>query len=109
MFSGRAAAWTVAFAFRTFHRADERGFLQKAITAHAASEQRSFDGFFKSCQCAAVKGLALEGEIGWLPTATGSEDGHGGAPTDVSGVKYQGSGRALVKLYVTLEINSTSL
>ena len=62
MFGCGTAAGTVAQSFRTFHRADEGRFLQQAVAAHAAAEERSFDHVFNIFQQLWPKGSFLNGE-----------------------------------------------
>jgi hypothetical protein len=67
---GRSAARPVAEALRALHRADERGFLQQAVAAHAAAEKGPFGPALQEGERALGERRAAEPVIGRLEASS---------------------------------------
>ncbi len=84
-FRGRAAAGPVSQPFRALHRADEGRFLEQAVPAHAAAEQRALDAPLEHRKPAFPERSARKRVIGRLEAAPRRESRHPGSSHDDDG------------------------
>jgi hypothetical protein len=71
-----AAAGTIPQTLGALHRTNERGLLQKTVSAHTATEQRALHTVFQNLQRTVHKFISFEGRIGRLPSSTRGKARH---------------------------------
>ena len=77
VFGGRSAAGSVAQTLGALHGADESRLLQQAVAAHAAAEERAFDGDLERFEHALGGGFVSKGVVSRLPAPDGCKTRHG--------------------------------
>jgi hypothetical protein len=76
IFRGGPPARAVPQTFWAFHRTNESGLLQQAVSTHAAAEQRTLNAIFQDLKGAIAETFFIKGSICGLPSPAGRKTRH---------------------------------